>query len=294
VAKIEAERLELCRAFLDDCYAGWSGEDIPSTANTVLTYEDHGQQLTYCIMYFAKYVGCWSRIRKAVEPPGTPPAKHLVSLGAGPLLCVAGWYFDRGPKPWSTVTAVDALSWSDVLDLESHHALLRHILGSVRVDYIHDVYVPDVMPPQCELVNVNMDAFDIESIPDGATVLLPMLLNHMLGSSQPMDVVDVASWFRKLEQRAGRIVIVDLDSTARDTQGFWDSAKKAVKIKGEPSAFTFLEDSSRFSAAYPEAIYQRVPESERRTGIKWPRFCQVSGCVFERVKGWRWLRSARR
>lgn len=216
-----------------------------------------------------------------------------MSLGAGPLLCVLGWFFDRGPS-LEHVIAVDVLPWSGVRGLRSHGDLLDEVIGSASLEYMDGIFIPHVLTPQCGVVDGRLRPLNLQVIPEGATVLLPMLLNHLLGANGPMSVADLTPWFRELEQRAGRIVAIDLDSEAKDTGDFWAAVKELFGLRGAPPVVRFVEASTRFEPCYPETTYARVPESRRRTGLMAPQFCKVTGCVFDHERGWRWLERSRR
>ncbi len=288
---IEAGRLELCRAFLDDCYRRWDGREIKSRDNTVWTYSRAECQVSYSIMYFAKYVGCWSAIREAVDHHVRLGPAVVVSLGAGPQFCLMGWYFDRPPRVGDLVLAVDILDWRHVCAMESHRSLLRDVLVEADSGYIDGVHFPDSLPSQCQVVAVKSatDPFDLGRIPFGATVLLPMVLNHIVDPDLPAQVRRFSTWLRLLEGRAGRIVIADLDSSANDTTNFWREIASMTGLTEHPPVFEFADNSARFAPCYPDTLFEYAPERERRTGIKFPRFCRVSGCVFDRGRGWRWL-----
>lgn len=100
--EISGTRLALCKAYLDDCYDGYGGE-INAFDHTIAYYLKHEIQASYSVMYFAKSVGLWWGVRDML---GVDDDSAVVSIGAGPLFCVMGWFFGRPPVGEQMVCAV--------------------------------------------------------------------------------------------------------------------------------------------------------------------------------------------
>lgn len=285
MGRLDAHREGLCREFLASCYARWDKWEIDSQDNLVSTYLRADKQYAYCVMYFAKYVGCWAALREAVDARFEERSPDVVSLGAGPLFCLLGWQFERPPA--GLIRAIDVLDWRAIRGLVSHRALCEDVLGTA-LDYREGVFFPDERPPQCSTIRAR-GALDLATgVPEDATVLLPMVLNHLVGAGAPMSVAPLASWLRELEQRAGRIVIADMP--APEAPDFWSRLRQAIPTLGDPPApFGFEASSARFERCYPPAEFGRGPEGRRRTGLRAPQFCRVTACVFDRASGWHWL-----
>lgn len=288
--EISTRRLKLCTAFLDDCYALYDGHDLPSRANVVEQYLTPEGQATYSLMYFAKSVGCWWAIRDLV---GVQRCKQVVSVGAGPMLCLMGWYFEQPPTAGDEIHALDFLDWAHVRNFPSHAALTKDILGGVRCKYHGGRYIPpESLPPQCVRTTVQpVNAVSTASFSPDATVLVPMLLNHIVGAEEPMaSAQDLVAWFIDLAARVERIIIVDIELFKAPL--LWRQLEAFTGLpepEEEQPLLKFADRSRRFEPCYPDATFKYGPESTRRTGIRAPQFCEVTACMFERGRGWRWL-----
>ncbi|MCA9696777.1 MAG: hypothetical protein KC431_04555 [Myxococcales bacterium] len=281
---VDGRRLSLATQFLDDCYKQFDGQDLSSKGNVVRNYTSPATQVAYSVMYFAKHVGCWSALRELLNDS----ASTVYSIGAGPLFCLMGWYFDRPPSEGDKIYGLDFLDWAHVRGLGSHQALLADVLDGAKPELPTGLYFPDELPPQCHVGVGQNRAINAERICEGSTVLFPMVLNHLLGGADPVaDTNSLFAWFRRLQQRAGRIVIVDMEATK--VPELWQRLEPLTALSGPP-LFQFRAHSKRLSPCYGNhEISGRPPESERRTGIRYPQFCQVTACTFERSRGWRWL-----
>ena len=283
---VPERRLLLCKNFLDDCYTQFDGVDLPSRGNVVDSYIAPKNQVAYSVMYFAKYVGCWSAVRELLGGAG---ADAVYSIGCGPMFCLMGWYFDQPPSPGDKVIALDYLPWGHVRGFASHEALLSDILSPVEPQVASGLYFPRELPPQCSRVIVPTSRpIDPSRIVEGATVLFPMVLNHLVGSASPMvDVESLVAWFRVLEQRAGRIIIVDMENGK--VPELWRRLEPLTGLR-YPTEFGFSSYSGRLAPSYGDhECPGKPPESERRTGRAYPQFCVVTACIYESSRGWRWL-----
>jgi hypothetical protein len=285
---ISARRRRLCKTFLDACYERYDGNDIPTKGNFVGNYQDPDYQATYSVMYFAKSVGCWRYIRELVDSQ-CDDASHVLSIGAGPQFCVMGWFFDHPPAPETSVWAFDYLTWGWVRRLDAHGDLLGDILVDAAFKTFPRTYFPEDMPPQCASVGGAAKPIPAQRVPEGSIVLLPMVLNHILGDIDRVSATtSLEEWFRALEDRAGKIVLVDMQSDG-DTQGFWTQVGTLVGLSGRPRSVSGFRDLTReFAPCYPDTVYKFRPENTRRVGTSY-KFCQVAGAVFEQGRGWRWL-----
>lgn len=278
---VDARAIGLSRAFLDDLYAEWGGRDLESRDNIVSRYATRNGQVTYGIMYFAKSVGCWTRLRSRVDVDHSQP---VISIGAGPMFCLLGWF--ARTRPTAKVYARDYLSWHHIRSLPSHKALADAVVG--EVDY-RQRFFPRTKTPQCTSAGASRATYlDATKLPRGATVLLPMALNHVLGEHQPTpDIEELASWFRDLESKAGTVILVDMPRNRAPE--IWQQLEQITGLAPGAPVFSFRTESMRLSACYPDRTVRKAPENERRTGITWQTFPRASGCVFRSGVGWNWL-----
>lgn len=286
MASIPADRLELCTTFLDDCYQLYDGHDLPSRANVVEQYLPPSGQAKYSIMYFAKSVGCWWAIRDLVS---VQRCRQVVSIGAGPMFCLMGWYFAQPPTAGDQIYALEYLDWAHVRGFPSHLDLVKDILGAVPCDYREGRYIPPgSLPPQCARAPIQLSKpVSTSSFSRDATVLVPMLLNHLVGSEDPLQTTrDLVVWFGDLAARVERIIIVDIEGYK--APDLWRQLEAFTGLT-DPPVLSFADRSRLFAPCYPGTTFRFGPESSRRTGIRSPQFCEVTACMFERGRGWRWL-----
>ncbi|PRQ03749.1 hypothetical protein ENSA5_12990 [Enhygromyxa salina] len=289
--EISEDRLELCRVFLDDCYAEHDDRsDFRGHENTVQTYTHPVNQATYSVMYFAKSVATWWAIRDLVEPVGTPSSTRVVSVGAGPQFCLMGWFFDQPPIPESKLWALDALDWSWVRKLSSHARLLEDIIGPTELKTYSGYHFPADAPPQCSARRTR--PVEARSFPEGSTVLLPMVMNHIVGLIDPVaDTSSLARWFEDLQARVERVVLVDMKHE-HSTKDFWQVVSSVLGLAGRPPVISFQDYGGSFAPCYRDRLLPEgrgVQERRRRTGLRWNSFTQVTACWFEADSGWRWL-----
>lgn len=255
--------------------------DLSSTDNTVASYIAPENQWRYVHQYFAKFVGCWRWVRERVQAPNDGP---VISIGAGPELCLFGWFFDVPPNPGQEVVACDVLPWTTVTASPEHLSLRADILGSAQYAKRSGVYFPQSIPPQCAAAGASLTPLDPNSIPTDATVLLPFVLNHLLGATQPHpDPSSVFGWLNAARLRARRVVLVDLQwERAED---FWARVFTGLglAIPATSPSFNFRSDTAKFATSY-------APQYGRfRTGADYPHFCAAVGLAGD-GSGWYLLR----
>jgi hypothetical protein len=260
------DRISLSRALLDDCeraYGGIHGQsfDLPSF-QSVETYRQPGNQQKYVHMYFAKHVALWREVRRRL--PGLPPVA-VGSFGAGPGLCVLGWFWDTPPASPAQVGLVDVLDWAGVRSLPSHQTLLHGVLGGYPICLTGCLDLGQTKPAQLEMLG-NTQAI---RPPERSIVLLSFLANHVVGAIQPIE--DTRAFWSTLWGLAadGRTVIVaDLD------------VAKAPKIWSEapvkPGTFHF--DPTWLQGAY-------VSQAERRVSP----YMRTASVLMGDASGWRSL-----
>ncbi|MES2643866.1 MAG: hypothetical protein V4850_30540 [Myxococcota bacterium] len=255
-----------------------------STWQVVEGYVSAENQWKYVHMYFAKSVACWRYIREAVAPVQDGP---VVSIGAGPGLCLLGWFFDRPPAATWPIHAHDVLAWDAVRADPAHVAVLAHVLAPAVMDFHAGRYFPATLPPQAATcVGAPIAP---EQIPRGATVLLPFVLNHLFGSAPHPNPADINAWFRAVCSRAQRVVIVDMDyrpesSGPKSTHVFWSNllAGLGLPLQAPCPVFAFNAKAAEFAACYDEV------NGRRRTGIQYPQFCRATGIVGD-AGVWRYI-----
>lgn len=115
-------------------------------------------------------------------------------------------------------------------------------------------------------------------------------MNHVLGSQTPLEEREtLTEWFRDVEKRAGRIVLIDMQHDSK-TDDFWSSVGGLLSLAGAPRNVNFADRSRLFAQCYGDRFLSWRDERERRTGIAARHFCDVAGAVYEQGSGWRWLR----
>ena len=251
--------------------------DLGSYSNTVAVYDDPECQLVYTNMYLAKHLGCWRWLRSRL---GANDATSVVSIGAGPHLCLWGWFADQPPMAGQTVHAVDALPWNAILGLPEHAAVATALFGDPGTVRVHRAYIPPgVRPAQLQALE-GLQALAATAIPEGAVVLLPFLLNHLVGATGPLaDTTPLIHWLEAVRARARAIIIVDLPASR--AANFWPAiyARLGLAPATATPTFTFREYSLPFGECYPERYNWRW----RRTS---DLMTTASGLVGTRERWW--------
>jgi hypothetical protein len=194
-----------------------------------------------------------------------------------------GWFWDTPPRD-QDVVALDLAPWDGVRTLTEWYPLIQEVLRGVRSGaYDCPRFFPAALPPQGNLTALgNPRAIDPAEIPEGATVLLPMVMNHLVGGVDPHPRPDlVFSWLRDVAARTRRVIIVDMPHDR--TPGFWATLWSGLGYLVPPTSrtFQFATDAAEFSVAYPNN------DGPRRTGILYPQFCTLSAAMHDRSTG-RW------
>ncbi len=189
----------------------------------------------YTHMYAGKHVAAWAALRARLHW-GDLCDRPLVSLGAGPMLCLAGWLHDHGPHP--DARAIDPLDWRPVTGTRGGQAL-QAALGHPRVH--RGVYAPmDAAAPPVQLAHLRgMRSLLPDDIPTGSVVLMPMMLNHLLdrGEIPAATWVRLVGMFAHLRETGCRIVIADLWD--RKSTRLWAELCLAAGARGGPAALCF-------------------------------------------------------
>lgn len=278
-------RQALITALLRRCFTAYQDGlgDIPSWGNTVETYLNPNNQLKYVHMYCAKYIGCWRWIRKAMATPADGP---VWSIGAGPCLCLMGWFFDNTPTTMQDVVSMDLAPWSELLQLPEFGALFYDIFKDARsVRFEHPRFFPDQLPPQGVVAPlIGARPISPTDIPADATVLLPMVLNHVLGATQPHPQPGlVFSWLRAVAGTVRRVIVVDMPHDR--TSEFWSNLWRGLGLVAppQPVTFNFASYAKEFSSCYDGE------SSLLRTGLRYPQFCNLSGMIHTRGVGWQYF-----
>jgi len=288
----ERDHLDVVREFLSDCERAYVGspDDIASWDNTVLTYTSHTAQLKYVHMYFAKYVGCCRAIRRAYDMVQDGP---VWSVGAGPCLCLLGWFYDEPAGSEEDVVGVDILDWKGVRDLPSYKKLVQAVVGEGtdggRRGYLAGrCFPPGEFPPQATRAaawrehELHLRPLPAETIPVGTTVLLPFVLNHLLGGNDPTPKPQaVFDWLEEVRARAKRVLLVDIQAE-ESTAGFWACVREGLGVEREPLIFTFSQEVAHFGPAYSSDY------AKRRTGVFSRKMVQAT-FLKGNHKGWRFI-----
>ncbi len=193
---------------LAQCTGGWA----PGWTQNAEQYREAASQVGYVASYGLEYPALWWKIRALLGWSPDPNAPDLTSIGAGPYLDFVGWCWE---EPWAgDKLAVDPLPWDAVRNNKQWSRAVSKLCGPIRVQA---AFVPGpVYPPQLE--DVSVPYLPPNHLPEGSTVLLPYVLNHLrVGSKDsPNDLGAQARLLRKwldrlVEKRGCRVVIVDYD-----------------------------------------------------------------------------------
>lgn len=282
-------RQTLFSALLDDCsrvYVAGS-RDLWTHENTVENYVLPENQLKYVHMYCIKSVAAWRSIRRMLGMPADGP---VYSVGAGPCLCLFGWFYDAPPDAGQEVAALDVLRWEAVSSLSSFIALKEHFFAHANFSFDAPAYFPDELSPQMKAASVTSGrAIQPEEFPVGATVLLPWVMNHLLGENlphrQPGAVVD---WIERVRRRVKRVVVVDMPFDK--SKDFWKRLWLGLGL-GLPTAMhemSFVQQCREMISFYNDG------QGGRRSGGRAPHFCSAAGLLGTQ-EGWNMLgRNARK
>lgn len=254
-----------------------SESDLPSK-QTVQDYTKPEGQQAYVDMYLAKYLGLWRFLRAVLPDTG---ANGIVSIGAGPMFCLLGWFFDRAAQPHHSITAYDPLSWDHIRDLPEWLALRERVLGGAgSLSFGSGIFIPGpFLPPQlAEFTEAKY--LPAEQIPMGAEVFVPFVLNHLVGSEQSVaDPEPIVTWLNRVRERASRVIVVDIP--IRDYKPpFWSWFGPMIKARNEPKNLWFNDGCRDFVPAFEDEDHGR-----RRCGVKYPQFA-TAVCMIGDSTGW--------
>jgi len=260
------------------------GNDIPSASNTITGYLQPGNQKKYVHMYFAKYVGCWRAICKRLKISGQ---YQLISIGAGPLLCCIGWLWDSNPSDSDVIVkAYDALTWEEVRSLSEFGALWQQ-LSPRSPDYEALRYMPDeIRPPQINGLT-GAQPISVSEIGSGNIVLLPSLLNHLVGRSnyvirnQQRFIFD---WIERVRRAGNTVVIADMPYRS-DTVSFWE--RITTGLNAPPGSEELNFDFSTM-VIEPAQFYSNSILIQRRMGLT-PDANKAAVLLGTAGTGWKWL-----
>lgn len=242
-------------------------------------------------MYFAKQVGCWRVIRQRL---GITDPHSLVSIGAGPLLCVSGWFWDdptRGAE--CALRAYDLLDWNGVMTMPELKTLgVELYLGTSQ--YFAGRYIPPgVRPPQSSVVMSAPAPISVAEIGGGNVVLLPSILNHLVGGHDPLQQSDqhlLFAWLEDVRRAKNTVVIADMFYRG-DTAAFWGRITSGLGAPTGSEAINLkyvAEANDVAQAAYSDSYQQR-----RRGGfnsvLTTPADHQKAGVLVGTANGWQWL-----
>lgn len=262
------EQRNLFRALLQECsnraYPTGHGQryDITSSQNTVLNYSSLINQLKYVHMYFAKHVACWRKLARTLQPDH--PTTNLWSVGAGPMLDVIGWFVDapRVLTSTATVDAVDVLGWNEVRENKTFQDAYRSV-HSGTVLYHSETYIPpNSNPPQITRASTSasLHSLPADAIPEDSVVLLPFIMNHLVGAIGALasgERASLATWLNLVCARARLVVLVDIHPTGAPR--LWENTCEilGVSVQRDDLAFTFEDEIADFEDVYTDGQERR-------------------------------------
>jgi hypothetical protein len=205
--------------------------------------------------YLPKQIACWRYVRAQLwAKPITAPT---VSIGAGPRLCLWGWFFDH-PPGGHEIRAVDVLDWSHVTQLAASLALEHDILAGQKPRVENGVYFPrDFVPPQCANVP-GIVGFDLASIKEPSWILIPFFFGHLLdrdGKISPDQMPILGTQLRALAAAGHVLIVVDKAAGTGGTNWFWADLVQRVlgeQVPTEIPTFDFAAHAAEFAACYAD------------------------------------------
>lgn len=250
-------------------------------AQHVKDYATQDAQRRYVHMYAAKHLGAWMALREQLRGWNQGP---LYSVGAGPLLCLLGWALER---PWTGPTmAVEPLDWSCIYDDPNWAAARAQLLGEVH--HWNGVFVPGpALPAQLSVLNSQGRAFQYlppEQIPEGATVLMPFMLNHLLenGAVPIWQAEQMAAWLQAAAARGIQIAMMDLHT---DKVDLWPSLTRQMGIDqlARP-IWSFAQVTKSL-----QDLYHFRPVGQFRASVRYPANSQAIVLLHDSERGWRFV-----
>ena len=264
----QPRRMSLAKQLLRDCSAAYPARGFRPDLDTVQTVEHYNSsdgQLKYTHMYFAKSVSLWRDLRH--ESSGSGP---IYSVGAGPCLCLLGWFWEDPPEEDREVFAIDALEWRHVRNLTSHRQLMDEVIGP-NFSYDAGRHIPDLAsgrPPEVAVVPSTTPLAPVELAKD-STVLLPFILNHVAGVTSSTPLTDVIGWLQRVAARVAEVFVVDMPHAAAPR--FWPRLASELGVTNEPTT-RVASSASDFSTVYPSDA--KWPT--RRTNAKMCRYTALA------------------
>ena len=171
------------------------------------------------------------------------------------MLDLVGWFWDEAHSA-KEVVACDALDWADVRGLPSWSNLVDATVGPY--EYRESVSLLDpALLPQCKSF-LSLRAVDPEEIPEGTTVFLPFVLNHLFGRNGHSGLEAwraFEKWLKTLVDRACRILIADMH--ASKATGFWRQFDRTFRMSNAPADLYFYDSIGEVASLYDGERLQR-------------------------------------
>jgi hypothetical protein len=219
----------------------------------VADYSTAAGQLTYVENYLPKQLGCWRYVRRRLQPQ---QLEHpTISIGAGPRLCLWGWFFDL-PPPTATVTrAIDVLDWS-VTRAAPFAQAEQDVFGGATLRVETGLHFPeDFASPQCMTVP-GIKPLLSAMLAEPSWILFPFLFGHMLDKDGKILVPQMALMGRRIRQLVTdghTLIVVDKAAGSVGTNWFWsDLVEKTLGYSVPPAipVFDFRAEAAEFAPCY--------------------------------------------
>jgi hypothetical protein len=250
------QRQALLTALIQHCTTGAQGAaPILGQVQLISQYNNAAEQCLYVESYLPKQVGCWRYIRQKVHPQQlTLPT---ISIGAGPRLCLWGWFFDVPPPDSTIIRAVDVLDWSVTRSAPFIQAEWD-VFGGATVSPETGLYFPeDFVATQCaKLPGIN--PFISASITTPSWVLFPFVFGHLLDRDGKISLPQMAllgQRVRKLLAADHVLIVVDKAAGTKGADWFWtDLVERSFGYSMPQSipVFDFAAQAAEFAACYQD------------------------------------------
>jgi hypothetical protein len=181
--------------------------------------------------------------------------------------------------------AYDILDWKGIIEMPEFGAFWNSIYAG-KLHYLAPRYMPDgVRPPQTAQIR-GAQPIAASEIGSGNVLLLPFVLNHIVGSSEPIKVGNqhhVFDWIEKVRRTGNTVLIADMLHRG-DTAAFWQ--RVTAGVGASPGSGNHNLDFSVEATATAKAYASG--QQNRRAGLI-PDAKKAAVLCGTAAAGWSWI-----
>jgi len=176
----------------------------------------------------------------------------------------------------------DALTWDGVRSLPEWQTLFDSVYAGSS-SFFGAYYAPGNISVPPQLHGALVKPIEAAALGEGGVVLMPYLMNHLLGREGPiMDAGERSALFAWIEEiRSKNIVVISDMRVQSDTHWFWKRISDGLGVPSSECNLNFGVAVVEMAEAYCNPAQQR-----RRTGPDWFR---EAGVLVGDRSGWSWL-----